>query len=48
MGLFSGAMVTFFSIPSFIATLAMMLVASGLAFIAAQGQSIYQSAPPST
>jgi ribose transport system permease protein len=42
VGLFSGAMVTWFVIPSFIATLAMMLVASGLAFIAAQGQSIYQ------
>ena len=42
VGLFSGAMVTLFNIPSFIATLAMMLVASGLAFIAAQGQSIYQ------
>jgi ribose transport system permease protein len=42
IGLFSGAMVTLFGIPSFIATLAMMLVASGLAFITAQGQSIYQ------
>jgi ribose transport system permease protein len=42
VGLFSGAMVTWFTIPAFIATLAMMLVASGLAFIAAQGQSIYQ------
>jgi ribose transport system permease protein len=42
VGLFSGAMVTLFNIPSFIVTLAMMLVASGLAFIAAQGQSIYQ------
>jgi ribose transport system permease protein len=42
VGLFSGAMVTLFAIPSFIATLAMMLVASGLAFIAARGQSIYQ------
>jgi ribose transport system permease protein len=42
VGAFSGAMVTLFNIPSFIATLAMMLVASGLAFIAAQGQSIYQ------
>ena len=42
VGLFSGAMITLFNIPSFIATLAMMLVASGLAFIAAQGQSIYQ------
>ena len=42
VGLFSGAMVTVFGIPSFIATLAMMLVASGLAFIAARGQSVYQ------
>jgi ribose transport system permease protein len=42
VGLFSGAMVTFFGIPSFIATLAMMLVGSGLAFIVARGQSIYQ------
>jgi ribose transport system permease protein len=42
IGLFSGLMITQFSIPAFIATLAMMLVASGLAFIVAQGQSIYQ------
>jgi ribose transport system permease protein len=42
VGWFSGLMVTLFAIPPFIATLAMMLVASGLAFIAAQGQSIYQ------
>src|SRR5579871_458320 len=40
MGLFSGLMVTGFRIPSFIATLAIMQVASGLAFIVAQGQSI--------
>lgn len=42
MGMFSGLMVTCFSIPPFIVTLGMMLVASGLAFILAQGQSIYQ------
>jgi ribose transport system permease protein len=42
MGLFSGLMVTFFTIPPFIATLGMMLVASGLAYIIAEGQSIYQ------
>jgi ribose transport system permease protein len=42
VGLFSGAMVTVFSIPPFIVTLGMMLVASGLAFILAEGQSIYQ------
>ena len=41
VGLFSGAMVTSFQIPPFIATLAMMQVAGGLAFIVAQGQSIY-------
>ena len=41
VGLFSGAMVTLFQIPPFIATLAMMQVAGGLAFIVAQGQSIY-------
>ena len=42
MGLFSGAMVTFFQIPPFIVTLAMMRVASGLSYIAASGQSVYQ------
>ena len=42
VGLFSGAMVTYFLIPPFIVTLAMMLVANGLAFIVAAGQSIYQ------
>ncbi len=42
VGAFSGTMVTVFSIPPFIATLGMMLVASGLAYILAQGQSIYQ------
>jgi ribose/xylose/arabinose/galactoside ABC-type transport system permease subunit len=42
VGLFSGLMVTAFSIPPFIVTLGMMLVASGLAFILAAGQSIYQ------
>ncbi len=42
VGLFSGIMVTWFAIPPFIATLAMMLVASGLAFILAKGQSVYQ------
>jgi ribose transport system permease protein len=41
-GVFSGVMVTVFAIPAFIATLAMMLVASGLAYILAEGQSIYQ------
>lgn len=42
IGLFSGTMVTSFSIPPFIVTLGMMLVASGLAYTLAGGQSIYQ------
>jgi ribose transport system permease protein len=42
----SGAMVTLGRIPPFIATLGMMLVASGLAYILADGQSINQ-VPPS-
>ena len=42
IGFFSGIMVTCFAVPAFIITLAMMLVASGLAFIGAKGQSIYQ------
>ncbi|MEM7385918.1 MAG: ABC transporter permease [Verrucomicrobiota bacterium] len=42
IGLFSGTMVTFFRIPPFIVTLAMMLVASGLAYIIAKGESIYE------
>ncbi len=46
VGLFDGAMVTFFDVPPFIATLAMLLVASGLAYIIAQGQSI-QDVPDS-
>jgi ribose transport system permease protein len=41
-GAFSGAMITRFAIPPFIVTLAMMLVGSGLAYILAKGQSIYQ------
>lgn len=41
-GLFSGSMVTWFGIPPFIVTLGMMLVGSGVAFIVARGQSIYQ------
>lgn len=42
IGLFSGVMITRFSIPPFIVTLAMMMVASGLAFILSRGQSIYE------
>jgi len=41
-GLFTGAMVTRCGIPPFIVTLAMMLVASGLAYLLAEGQSVYQ------
>lgn len=42
VGAFSGAMITLFRIPPFIATLAMMQVASGLAYIVSHGGSIYQ------
>ncbi len=42
IGAFSGGMITVFGIPPFIVTLAMMLVGSGLAYILAAGQSIYQ------
>ncbi len=42
LGAVSGAVATLCSIPSFIVTLAMMLVASGLAYLLAAGQSIYQ------
>jgi len=42
VGLLNGLMVTWFAIPPFVVTLAMMLVARGLAFIIGQGQSIYQ------
>ncbi|HEY7307993.1 MAG TPA: ABC transporter permease [Gemmataceae bacterium] len=42
VGLFSGSMVTFFQVPSFIVTLSMMLVARGLASEITQGASIYQ------
>ena len=41
-GLVSGTLVTLFRIPPFIATLGMMLIASGLAYILAAGQSINQ------
>lgn len=41
-GGFSGLMITRFSIPPFIVTLAMMLVASGFAYTLSEGQSIYQ------
>ena len=42
LGMFSGLMITLFAIPPFIVTLAMMLVGSGLAYILAKGQTIYQ------
>jgi ribose transport system permease protein len=42
IGLFSGTVVTVFRIPPFIGTLAVMQVASGLAFIVARGGSIYE------
>jgi ribose transport system permease protein len=42
VGLLSGVMVAIVRIPAFIVTLGMMLVASGIAFILARGQSIYQ------
>ena len=42
IGAFSGAMITRFDVPPFIVTLAMMLVGSGLAYLIAKGQSIYE------
>src|SRR2546425_4451642 len=42
IGLFSGLMATVFRVPPFIGTLAVMQVASGLAFIIARGGSIYE------
>ena len=42
VGAFSGLMITRFGIPPFIVTLAVMLVGSGLAYLLAEGQSIYQ------
>ena len=42
IGFFSGLTITQFNVPPFIATLGMMLVASGLAYIIASGESIYE------
>ena len=42
VGLFSGLMVAGFRMPPFIATLGMMLVASGAAYLISGGESIYQ------
>ncbi len=41
VGAFSGLMVTRFKIPPFIATLAMMQVAAGFAYVISQGKPIY-------
>ena len=42
VGAVTGMLVTFAAIPPFIATLAVMLAASGLAYLLAAGQSVYQ------
>jgi ribose transport system permease protein len=42
VGAFSGVMVAEFAIAPFIVTLGMMLVVSGMAYILAEGQSVYQ------
>jgi ribose transport system permease protein len=42
IGAFSGLMITGFRIPPFIATLAMMQVAAGLAYVISQGMPIYR------
>ena len=42
LGLFSGSMVAYFGVPSFVASLGMMMVASGLAYMISGGLSIYQ------
>ncbi len=42
LGLFSGLMVTMFRIPSFIVTLAVMLIARGVAFRITAGESVAQ------
>ncbi|MFK7846386.1 MAG: ABC transporter permease [Rhodothermales bacterium] len=42
VGLASGITITQFKVPPFIATLAVMLVASGFAYIIARGESIYE------
>ncbi|MFM8471560.1 MAG: ABC transporter permease, partial [Limisphaerales bacterium] len=41
-GAVNGALVTWFRLPPFIVTLAMMLVASGAAYLLTHGQSVYQ------
>ncbi|NOX56768.1 MAG: ABC transporter permease [Planctomycetes bacterium] len=42
IGALSGITITLFGVPPFIATLGMMLFASGVAYILSQGQSVYQ------
>jgi ribose transport system permease protein len=42
VGCFSGAMITRFAIPPFIVTPATMLLGSGLSYLLAKGESIYQ------
>jgi ribose transport system permease protein len=42
LGLFSGSMIAFFGVPPFVATLGMMMVGSGLAYMLSSGHSIYQ------
>ncbi|MGB8852748.1 MAG: ABC transporter permease [Pirellulales bacterium] len=42
IGMVTAIIVTRFDVPPFIVTLAMMLVASGLAYLVSDGQSIYQ------
>ena len=41
-GVFTGGVVTFFGVPPFVATLGMMLVGSGFAYMISDGLSIYQ------
>src|SRR5262249_12303791 len=48
IGGLSGIVITRFNVPPFIATLAVMQVASGLAFIIAKGESIYDIPPSFT
>ena len=47
VGLFNGLMITRFSIPPFIVTLSMMLMASGFAFMITDGESIFNELPES-
>lgn len=42
VGWVSGAIITWCSVPPFLATMGVMLVASGLAFQVSEGQSVYQ------